>query len=638
MAIGNEGTSSDYFKELSDKIEDYRKGGLTTFLKDIALAATSLESYGAEVNRTFGQTRQSITEIKTALSDALPGIDRLGGNIRDVQVTISQVSEATRRNVIATTDQTEKLYAAFKVTNVSVKDLVSNFADVGVGVGQMTKQIENSIQYIQSIGGNAKQVFGVVTDNMDKLNRYQFEGGVQGLTKMAAQASMLRFDMRTTFDLAENLYKPERAVEVAAAFQRLGLAVGDLGDPFRLMSDSINNPQGLQDSLVKVAESMAYFDTQTKTFKINPEGVIRLKELQEQTGVSATEMMKLGLSAKEAQARISAISSVGLNVKEEDKQLLSNISRMGDGGEFEIQMKDSQTGERRWEKLTSISQDQLNATLKEQKEGPKTLEDIARSQLDYGERTAGDVRAIYHGLTYGFAGERRVSETVEGINRLTDTLVGTASKMFGTSQTGKKLGGAVIDDVQQLIKDARDPKKGATEAMASFLERANNQINQFGDSFKGGFIEYLNKVSDKVGEKTGIEGGTKILVDKLLGDKRTPGTAAGQEMPSTYSNLMGRTEPIDLTRRGVNQPTNEVINVKYSFEPLEVRITGDNGKLDVTEIQTQINKTVTTVVSNLPPTMIMNPQQFYNPTKTGPITSPYTFNNYQNNQPIKKYN
>ena len=634
MAIGDEGTSGDYFKELSDKIDEYRKGGLAAFLKDIATAATSLESYGAEVNRTFGQTRQSIVEIKTALADALPGIDRLGGNIRDVQVTISQVSEATRRNVIATTEQTEKLYASFKVTGIAVKDLVNNFADVGVGVAQMTKQIENSIQYIQSIGGNAKQVFGVVTENMDKLNRYQFDGGVQGLTKMAAQASMLRFDMRETFNLAENLYKPERAVEVAAAFQRLGLAVGDLGDPFRLMSDSINNPQGLQDSLVKVAESMAYFDTQTKTFKINPEGVIRLKELQEQTGVNATEMMKLGLSAKEAQARISAISSVGLNVKEEDKQLLSNISRMGDGGEFEIQMKDSQTGERRWEKLTSISQDQLNATLKEQKEGPKTLEDIARSQLDYGERTAGDVRAIYHGLVYGFGSERRVSEGVEGINRLTDTLVGTASKMFGTSQTGRQMGGAVIDDVQQLIKDAKDPKKGAGEAMASFLERANKQMDQFGNSFKGGLIEYLNKVSDKIGEKTGIEGGTKSLVDQLLGNKRTPGTSADKSSPALYNNLMGKSEPIDLTRRGVNQPTNEVVNVKYSFEPIEVKITGDNGKLDSKELTTQMNKAMTASMAELSRQMLNEPWK-QNPTKGAPVRGNLVYNQQPNNTPVK---
>ena len=159
----------------------------------------------------------------------------------------------------------------------------------------MNKQIQDSVLYIQSLGGNTKQVFKVVTDNMDQLNRYQFDGGVQGLTRMAAQASMLRYDMRETFRLADTLYKPERAVEVAAAFQRLGLAVGDLGDPFRLMSDSINNPEGLQDSLVQMTKQFTYFDDKTKTFKISPDGVLRLKELQEQTDYN-NNLLKKGLS------------------------------------------------------------------------------------------------------------------------------------------------------------------------------------------------------------------------------------------------------------------------------------------------------------------------------------------------------
>lgn len=279
----NEQRPLDYFKELTDKIEEYKNGGLVTFFNDVAKAITSLESYGAEVNRTFGETRQRIGDIKTALADSLPGINRLGGDIKDVQTTISDIALASKRNVIATTEQTEKLYAAAQVTTLSVRSLVDGFADVGVGVAQMSKQLESSINYIRSIGGNTREVFKVVSSNMDQLNRYQFDGGIQGLTKMAAQASMLRFDMNETFRLADGLYKPERAIEVASAFQRLGLAVGDLADPFRLMNASINDPQGLQDSLVNVSKQFTYFDNQTKTFKITPEGVIRLKELESQT-------------------------------------------------------------------------------------------------------------------------------------------------------------------------------------------------------------------------------------------------------------------------------------------------------------------------------------------------------------------
>lgn len=534
---------SEYFKELTDKWEAFRKNGFKEFFTDIAQGITSLETYGAAINRTFGETRGRISEIKSALADATPRIDRLGGDILAAQRAIQDIALESKRNVIATTVQTEKLYAAFKVTNVEVGTLVKNFNDVGVGIGQMSKQIQDSVQYIQSIGGNTKEVYKVVTQNMDQLNRYQFEGGVQGLTKMAAQASMLRFDMNTTFRLADGLYKPERAIEVASAFQRLGLAVGDLADPFRLMNDSINNPQGIQDSLVNVAKQFTYLDEKTKTFKITPEGVIRLKELEDQTQVSAVEMTKLGLAAKEADYRLSAISAVGLNVNEEDKQLLSNISRMGDGGEYEISIKDSQTGERRWEKLTSISQDQLAATLKEQKEGPKTLEDIARSQLDYSQMVAGDVQSIYHGLKYGFAS--RQSESIEGLSRLTDAITGTLSDYFGKTSGGKKMADMASTDINQFLKDYNDPKKGLAEASAAFLETVEKQSQTLGMDFKEGTLKAFNMISDKLTNgKTGVERSGKALIDKLLGDSRKPNIEKGYS--PTYSRLMGTSDPIDL--------------------------------------------------------------------------------------------
>ena len=536
----------DYFKELTDKMDEYRKGALSAFFTDITRAITDLDVYGGAINKAFGETRQRIGDIKTALADATPRIDRLGGDLAAAQHAITDIALATKRNVIATTEQTEKLYAAFKVTGVEIRNLVDGFEDVGVGVGQMSKQIENSVQYIQSIGANTKQVFGVVTNNMDQLNRYQFEGGVQGLTKMAAQASLLRFDMRETFNLADNLYKPERAIEVASAFQRLGLAVGDLADPFRLMNDSINNPQGIQDSLVNVAKQFTYLDSQTKTFKITPEGVLRLKELQEQTGVNANEMMKLGLAAKEADARLSAISSIGLNVKEEDKQLLSNISRMGDGGEYEISVKDSATGERRWEKLTSVSQQQLEATLKEQKEGPKSLEDIARSQLDYSEMVAGDVRAIYHGFMYGFASNQTINKEVEGGRRLTDAITGTLSDFYGKTTSGRQMATTAIADFKQFFKDMNDPNKGLAEASATLLETADKQSQKFGSEFKEGVLKALNQMSDKLGnDKSATEKGGKSLIDKLLGNDRKPNINEGKF--STYNALMGgKSDPIDL--------------------------------------------------------------------------------------------
>ena len=118
------------------------------------------------------------------------------------------------------------------------------------------------------------------------MNRYQFDGGVAGLAKMAAQASMLRFDMAQTFSFADKMLTPENAINMASAFQRLGVTAGNLVDPFVLMNESINDPTGLQNSLARLGQEFTYFDEETKSFKINPQGVLTLRQMEEEAGLA----------------------------------------------------------------------------------------------------------------------------------------------------------------------------------------------------------------------------------------------------------------------------------------------------------------------------------------------------------------
>ena len=238
---------------------------------------------GNKIQTVFTQGRQRVVELRNAIADAAPDVIRLGGNVADTGRVIEDVAEASRRNVVATSEEVEKLFAAEKVLVIGAEQLANSFLDVGIGIEKIGESLDESINYIRSVGGNASQVMKDVRQNMEQMNRYNFEGGVVGLTKMAAQASMLRFDMNQTFQLADDVLNPEKAVTTAAAFQRLGVAVGTLGDPFALMNASINDPGALQDSLVDVAKQFTYFDEKTKTFKINPQGVLTFKELQKET-------------------------------------------------------------------------------------------------------------------------------------------------------------------------------------------------------------------------------------------------------------------------------------------------------------------------------------------------------------------
>jgi hypothetical protein len=60
-------------------------------------------------------------------------LEDLGGDIGDVADIIIGVAEASRRNVVATTEHVEKLYASSKVLGLETKTLVK-FLDVGAGI------------------------------------------------------------------------------------------------------------------------------------------------------------------------------------------------------------------------------------------------------------------------------------------------------------------------------------------------------------------------------------------------------------------------------------------------------------------------------------------------------------------------
>lgn len=399
---------------------------------DFVKSQKALSEFSNQILGVFTQGRARVFELQNALADTIPSVTRLGGSIKDVASIINGVAEASARNVVATDKQIEKLYAATQVLGGDAKTLANNFLDVGMSINSIPKALETSIQYVQSIGGNAKQVMADVTKNMSQMNRFQFEDGVKGLTKMAAQASMLRFDMSKTFSFADKLSSPEVAIEAASAFQRLGVAVGSLGDPLQLLNQSLNDPSGIQDSLVEISKQFTYFDDKTKSFKVSQEGILRFKELEQTTGISAAEMSKLGVAALEVDKRLSQISPSIKFENEEDKQYLANIARMGDGGVYEVEFRDER-GQEQTKKLSEITQKEFDKLISEQKDGEKSLEQLTRDQLRLDEIVAQDTAAIRAVVTGGVLTAPTIQGLNEDIRKLTDSITGTLSKELKTS-------------------------------------------------------------------------------------------------------------------------------------------------------------------------------------------------------------
>jgi hypothetical protein len=550
--------SADSANKLKSELDSW-----TSPIEKITKSLDDMITQADSLNRAFVDGKTRLQEMDMAVANAAAGVLRLGGEIGNVSETIAGIAEGSRRSVIATEEQVSKIYASSKLLGIGAGDLVEKFGAVGYEVSQIGPNIETSIDYIRSVGMNANTVMKDVTNNMGQMNRYQFEGGVQGLAKMAAQASMLRFDMQQTFTLADKVLDPEGAIETAAAFQRLGVSVGNLADPFALMNQSINDPSGLQTSLSEVAKQFTYFDEETKSFKINPQGVLTLREMEKQTGVSAAEMGKMGLAAAELDKRLSDVSMAGLKFEnEEDKQYLANIAKMGKGGKYEVELKDGVTKE-----LQNLNQEEFDELIKQQRDAPKTVEDIQRSQLSDLDTIKADVKSIAAKGTFGVASSKYIEGNVRGAGRIATSITGAINSEVPESKKIAETLTAGIDKIRDLYI-SKDSGKIDNATFTKKLESIEKDIKDKATGLGSKGLETLKDMFEKSVKKvTGTSGiekeyreMAKEIVDSIDGVNskvETTKSNTGKIEPISYesvfkSNKPNSSEPTTSNSKSVN--------------------------------------------------------------------------------------
>ena len=341
------------------------------------------------------------------------------------------------------------------------------------------------------------------------------------------------------------------------------------------MNQSINDPSGLQNSLADVAKQFTYFDEKTKTFKINPQGVLTLREMQDQTGVSAKEMSKMGLAAAELDQRLSSINAAGLKLgSEEDKQYLANIAKMGEGGQYEVKLTD-EDGKEQTKKLSDITQDEFDKLIKEQKEGPKTMEEIAKSQMTISADIAGNVAAIKSAVLGGAVTQKDVLTGSEAIRKLSSSLTGALSKNFSSPQKVRDTMTQSFDDVKSLFKDIANKDVSTTDALSNYLTKAGTQLQDLSKDAQANIIKTLQETRSQLSDKNAVDRNAKAFIDQMLGENK------GQ----TTKNTTNGNKPISSLIEGTNASSkvrNVVSGNNGGFGSSNSKVNIDGGiKIDV---------------------------------------------------------
>lgn len=439
----------------------------------IAKVVLTLDAAASQMLHQFGQGQAMSDILRKSMAESVTDVRKLGGDIADVLKTQQEASSALGRNVILSNKTTEDLYATMKVTGQSVKEIVSNMADAGISSAKATNEMLKVVNVARESGVNAVAVSETVLKNMNALNKYNFEGGVAGLAKMAAQATSLRIDMSQTLGFAEKVFNPEGAIEVAAAMQRLGVSQSSLLDPLKLMDLSQNDPAELQNQIAEMSKQFVQLGKDGH-FEIMPGAKRQLREISSAMGISYDQLTKMALGSADLDKKMKEISFP--SATEDQKKMIANMAEMGTGGEYMVKFTDKE-GTSQEKSVSELSKDDVAALEKMANTAPKSMEELAIDQLS------------------------ATQDVVAAINSLGDrTGLGlAASNTGGQLLKGSRKGFEAVSNVPPEGFSAKNIGKGTDELINDLSSGAS--LSDVFNKFKNKFIKELGVAFDNVNEQ-----------------------------------------------------------------------------------------------------------------------------------------
>lgn len=493
-------TNSDYGRitdkeeyNISSVLENIQKNGLSANAilgqgKDVIQQITNQLAIEAQlrtdINESTGLAGKLSKDVRTEITESTSQAVRFGYGIEDITGAFENlIEESGRFNIV----NQQTLEGALGVSRAFIGDykeigkIFNEFEKVGFGARSAIQAIDKAGRESQGLGLRGKTTVKDIRENIEKLNQYGFQKGIDGLAQMSRKAAEFRMNMGEAFKVAENVMDPDKAIELSANLQVLGGAIGDFNDPLKLMYMATNNVEGLQDALIEAAGSLADYNSEQGRFEITGVNLRRAKEMAAQLGVDYKELTRSAIASQERLAASSDLMARGFNMDEKDKEFLINMSRM-DGGRMVIDVpkslqdslgiKDTQVA------LTDLSENQAKRLKEYQQElGNMTSEEVARDQFESIINIQRDVNSIVTlarmRLTSGIRGEGGLN-----LDNITKGLQNQLTEYTNKVQKGES--GTIIEDLKANIQSTIDELKstGAGSVITSQINSLQAKLNE----------------------------------------------------------------------------------------------------------------------------------------------------------------
>jgi len=501
----------------------------------LADVVKEIDDAAYDVVKTFGSGEANVKAIRSSLVESREELVKFGYRQEEINRLYNEVSERTHRNLLLTKDSMDGIAITMKATGLYATELIDGFKDAGYGLGKITSEMQKSVDVARGMGVNVSDVTKNVVANLDKLNLFTFRGGIEGMSRMAAQASMLRVDMGSTLRLADQLFSPEKSIEMAASLQRLGATQSSLLDPLKLMDLAQNDPEELQNQIVEMTKSFAKFNEQSGKFEIAPGGRRQLKEIADSLGMSYTELSKMATGSLDLETKMSKLKFPDF-ANEDQKKLIANLAEMDTNGEYKIKFFDEKLGKTVEKAIDELGDGDVEMLKK--MGDPMAMEEVARQQLSHSERAANFLEEIKNRPQYVAAGGavgddllKMGDKVVEGAANVAKAALPLKESMdFTTKEFGNivKAGEELTKMLSGQATDLEKLDKVFDDSSVFIQERVKAMGTAFSTS-----VDEFNKAATNIYKMYGDKGSTQ-----------TP-TVTPSQKDFIYNRKQNQITPID---------------------------------------------------------------------------------------------
>jgi hypothetical protein len=446
----------------------------------------------ADIGLTYKEYRTLLSQMPTLYNEIIG----YGGKIEDIGKIIAGFSNETGKNRLFSKEEITDIVKLGYSTGLGVEgvtNMVAEFDNLGISLGTTLKTAEKGRQVAAKFNINQTKLLKTTTDVVKNLTGTAFGRSVEDLTKLAAKAESLRFNLAESISsFKDAFFSPEKAVEAAARIQVLGGEMAQqFGDPFTLMYDSMNNADGMAEKLIKSAKDLAV-KNKNGEFIIPPAQRQILREQAEALGQNYDQIVNAAIEQAKVGDKMIALTKSGASLTgfdEDQKQQLSNLMTLNKDGQYEIKMPNGVS------KLVSsiTGEDQLKGILAQRQasqtaaENRLTLQERLNIVLD---RFAIGLTPLFEKLN-GFLEDEGTLKKIEDLGKgIADKLIPFINELFTPGGRLDKGIRYLLDNFNGFLTEV----KTIMDGKGSFWDKIKGIFSSFVDFATKTILPYVQYV------------------------------------------------------------------------------------------------------------------------------------------------